>query len=377
MSWIRITKIIFINIVVLAILVLLLEGLFWSARKVLSKDSVGFLFEDDITTLECERYKTHPVLSHSHDTSGECKIRDGNPGDHFVFYDYDYESDKPAIVTLGGSTTSGFLQHYSNGFTWPLFLHKMASQKGYQVINGGVGGYSSSQELLKLIIEVRRLKNVKLIVSLNGINETPGYPGGSISDINTKYPFLKLLQVQMFESQRWVDQRIINKGWLPNIKSFIRFINGGSMTSVDIFSEKNLNSYNSSFNDLKFKSIDAAERWLSNVKSMYAISASMGVEYMVFLQPTMGIYGVQSRMPSNIESKDANMLKSLNKNEPEYIDEINNLYNELQQYCSKLDYCIDISSVAPPTGNNYRNVRHHNENGNKIIAEEIFKNIKL
>jgi hypothetical protein len=367
MSWIRITKIIIINTLVLAVLILLLEGLFWTARKILNKDSVGFLLENDISTHACVRMKTHPVLSHSHDTRGECKVRDGTPGNHFVFYNYTY--NQPAVITLGGSTTSGFYQHHSNGYTWPLFLHNMVSKKGYQVINGGVGGYSSSQELLKLIIEVRRLKNVKLIVSLNGVNETPGYPGGSILDINTKYPFLKLPQYRMLQSQRWIDQRI-NKAWLPNIKSFIRFVTGGSLTSINMLPDNNIN-------DLKFKPIDTADRWLSNVKLMHAVSASMNIKYQVFLQPTLGLYGVQSSMPSNIESNDAKMLKNLNENNPEYIDEINNLYNELKQYCSKLDYCIDISSVAPPTGSNYSNARHHNQNGNKIIAEEIFKNIKL
>ena len=110
---------------------------------------------------------------------------------------------------------------------------------------------------------------------------------------------------------------------------------------------------------------------------MHAVSASMNIKYLVFLQPTLGLYGEQSRMPSNIESNDARLLKSLNENKTEYIDEINNLYNELQQYCSKLDYCIDISSIAPPAGSNYSNARHHNQNGNKIIAEEVFKNIGL
>ncbi len=360
MNWIRIVKIIIVNVLMLAVIILLLEGIFYSARKALNKDNVGFLFENDKSTDACVRMKTHPVLSHSHDTRGECSIKDGMPGEHFVFYDY--TSNKPAIVTLGGSTTSGYYQHYSNGNTWPLFLHNMVSGKGYQVINGGVGAYSSSQELLKLITEVRRLKNIKLIVSLNGINETPNYPGGSILDINTKYPFLKLSQYKMLQSQRWIDQRI-NRSWLPNIKSFVMFVTGA-----------NINAWpDNDINDLKFKPIDAADRWLSNVKSMHAVSASMNIKYQVFLQPTLGLYGVQSSMSSNIESNDAKMLKNLNENNPEYINEINNLYNELKQYCSELDYCIDISSVAPPTGSNYSNARHHNQNGNKIIAEEVLK----
>ena len=252
----------------------------------------------------------------------------------------------------------------------------MVSQKGYQVINGGVGAYSSSQELLKLITEVRRLKDVKLIVSLNGINDTPNYPGGHVADINTRYPFLTQLQYRMIQSSIWVDQRI-NREWFPNIRDAAR---RGSdawrkfSTPETKTLEKNLSQV---VNSTKFKSISAAERWQINVESMHAISTSMGVQYMVFLQPTMGLYGAQSNLSSNTESEDAKMLKSLKNNKQAYISEINSLYNELKIRCSRLDYCIDISSVAPPTGNMYSNPRHHNKNGNKIIAKEIFKNISL
>jgi lysophospholipase L1-like esterase len=257
-------------------------------------------------------------------------------------------------------------------------LHNLVSKKGYQVINGGVGGYTSSQELLKLITEVRRLKNVELIISLNGINETPSYPGGKIYDINTKYPFLRLVQYQMLQSQRWIDQRVTFYGtsvWLPNIKSFIRFITEDSISEVDILMAKDTN-LDKNYNDgLKYKYIDASERWLSNIKSMHAVSNNLGINYMVFLQPTMGVSGPQSLMPLNTESPDAIMLNELFENEKEYISEINNLYNKLRQYCSELDYCIDISNIAPPMINNYNDYRHHNENGNKIIAEEVAKNI--
>ena len=40
-------------------------------------------------------------------------------------------------------------------------------------------------------------------------------------------------------------------------------------------------------------------------------------------------------------------------------------------------FCYDISEIAPPIGNFYSDIRHHNENGNKIIAENIFRHLDI
>jgi hypothetical protein len=263
MSLVKILKVVLINILVFFALILLIEGGLWSARYILGRHSVGYLFNTESSkTHPCRRMKTHPILSHVHDTRNECKPKGGAAGDHFVFYNSN--SNQPVIVTLGGSTTSGFYQHFSDGHTWPLFLEGIVSKKGYQVINGGVGGYSSSQELLKLITEVRRLRNVKLVISFNGINETPFYPGGEVKDINTKYPFLKFIQYRMILEQRWIDQRMVDAVWLPNINSFIRFVVGKSLHSkIPGFTPSNNNLSNYFKVDNKFKPIEAPERWFA------------------------------------------------------------------------------------------------------------------
>ena len=62
---------------------------------------------------------------------------------------------RPIIVILGGSTSDPVL-YASKADAWPQILsQKMreANQPG-TVVNGGVGGYSSSQELLKLVRDV-------------------------------------------------------------------------------------------------------------------------------------------------------------------------------------------------------------------------------
>ena len=113
--------------------------------------------------------RVNTVLGHIHDHQGGCEIKSGSASGEYVFYDSPPEPDYTVLV-LGGSTTDGFFYQFSNGETWPYHLSKICDS--CRVINGGVGAYSSSQELLKLMISGLVLQEkIDLVVSLNGINE--------------------------------------------------------------------------------------------------------------------------------------------------------------------------------------------------------------
>ena len=105
---------------------------------------------------------------------------------------------------------------------------------------------------------------------------------------------------------------------------------------------------------------------------MDSLAKQMDAKYFVFIQPTMGLLGVQSKLPKNKNSKDYKLLTELIKNQ-KYILELNNFYNSIRVYCKKLEFCFDISNEASPKGNFYTDPRHHNKDGNKIIAEKIYK----
>ena len=84
----------------------------------------------------------------------------------------------------------------------------------------------------------------------------------------------------------------------------------------------------------------------------------------------MGLVGLQSLPVSG--SSDEKIFNSLPNN---YIQLIREFYNELKIRCDKLDFCIDISDIAPPTGDVYFNARHHNSKGNHFIAKAMAKHI--
>ena len=60
-----------------------------------------------------------------------------------------------------------------------------------------------------------------------------------------------------------------------------------------------------------------------------------------------------------------------------YLTRIRFLYEHLRSYCSQLEFCIDLSNIDELTKNDifYTDWRHPNSNGNKIIANEIYKKI--
>ena len=365
--------IVLLNIIILLFLVIFIETSSYLARKLIGKVDIGWIYRYDskTTILEeqpCVRMETHPVFSHVPDHRGQCNILGGYAEGPFVRYS---KTDKDAIVTLGGSTTSGFYQHYAKGKTWPYLLNEMLINEDYdyQIINGGHGGYSSTQELLQLLLNVRRLDhNIKIVISLNGINDLYLQKRGNF--------FLEPRVNEMYERQFWIDQSSTPK-FLPNILSLVRFLAPKSKTDVDMgIREKNrLN---------KFKKLSAVEIWELNVKSMNSISKSMGIEYFLFLQPTMGLEGVQSVMPKDPNSNDAVMLKTLLEDnggfkegyQAGYRDHLNKVYRQFIKKCNEMDFCIDLTSIAPPNGKNYNNPRHHNENGNQLIAEEILRLLK-
>ena len=349
MSWI---KVVTINLVVLFAIIFFLElfaGLF---RIFLGSH---FIFPHIIDSNPCEEMKTDVLLNHVPNHPENCKIKDGYVDGEYVRYNIG-DLSKPVILSLGGSTTSGFFQEAASGDTYPKYLSQLLASE-YQILNGGVAGYSSLQELFKVIRDAPRIKNLHTVVSLNGINDIPNYHG--LNEIRkTDYPFLSSLQAHMNYHQTWIDQRKGAKLYsiFPNITSFIRYL------AADVFDESN--KTNLTLNNPII--LDAGDRWELNIRRMHAVLQTHGVRYFVFLQPTMGLKGLQSSPKKG--SKDEEVFKLLSDSD---IQEIRRLYAELRESCLNLSYCFDISNKVTPSGNNYSDPRHHNSEGNRLLAQII------
>jgi hypothetical protein len=361
-------KILAINLFVFILILLLIEIAAGISRTLIGKVfhipfKSFFVVNNDIngkgSTHPCIENQTDTLLGHRPYTRNKCIVKGGKIIDDYVIYG-DYDINLPTILTLGGSTTSGIYGGFSNGDTWPYLLSVLLKQN-YNIINGGLAGYDSSQEFYKLSRDLDRFRDIALVISLNGINESRS---NTFNDINRNYlhPFFEKNIYKMNRKQIWIDTRV---------SSSLRTIFPNTMSAVDHIKRIlffHISEYeNTSKNEPPkiaefFKPINAVERWEINVKRMYHLSKARGVPYIVFLQPTMGLEHGQNK--ATINTSDYNQLIKLEKT---YIKEINELYKKLKIRCKKMYFCIDISHEAGPSGNNYNNPRHHNSNGNKII----------
>ena len=341
-----------------------------TTRYFTKRPFLGLIYDFRQSTIEkqnliddnCQRMRTHLFYGVTHDHEGNCKIKDGEIYGSFVYHINDNSFSN--LVTLGGSTTDGFYKNY--GKTWPSQLNDkfLKNNLNLNVINGGNGDFGSSQELLKLLIDVGNLENVKYVVSLSGINDLKGR--NKYLRFQNKYPFWTNVQLEMFIHNKWINQSTMYSRFFPNILSFISAIKRRVVSSKS--STKNLSSWEESLNSINTQDRNAIEDWYYNVKMMNSISKTMGAEFYLFLQPTMGISEVQT--PKDKNSKNYEIYNQLDE---DYYLRINNHYKELKILCSKLDFCYDISDIASVEKDVYIDPRHHNEKGNKIIAGEIFK----
>ena len=117
-----------------------------------------------------------PHLGYAH-SNGEKDVRNLSKEftwlDGFLIYSNQTSNfQRPIILTLGSSTTDGI----RSGHSWPEEFARIMKEKRYSgtVINGGIGGYTTNQELLKLIRDGLEFFP-DVVISYGGISDRGEY----------------------------------------------------------------------------------------------------------------------------------------------------------------------------------------------------------
>jgi len=235
------------------------------------------------------------------------------------------------IVTLGGSTTTPYFLG-----NWPRHLCKLINESGrpVTVYNGGVNGYSTNQELLKLIRDVQPLKP-DIVISLSGIN-----------DVGFMYSIRRHPMIHPYTN--YVLNNILEKKIRSAQKQdAVKSINYGAPVDAS-----------------------PVEQWERNMRIMSAVSIEFGIRFFAFLQPTLGVGEYTSS-----EHEDA-MLSDYNQERGGlYMDELRSFYEKARTVCENYDYITDIVDVLKDCQDVYYNARHPNEVGYEAIAKIIFKKL--
>ena len=324
----NISKIVIYNIIVLITILILFETILFSIRVfVYEKPSIGYFYKVNYFEVDgCQEMISHPFYGYVHNNNSNCNIREGFSKGPFVYYN-GFNPDNRSILVLGGSTTDGYFQHVSDGYTWPYFLQKLINEKkiNYNVINGGTGGYNSDQELLKLIIDAKNINSkIDYVISLNGINDIENYKHLNKKLTNKIHYFDKKL-IDMFNEKIYIDQKLSKFRFLPNIIHTISYYKN---KRIDLNSDFLISSF-----DEEYISTPASESWLFNVNAMNLVTKVIDANYKVFLQPTMGING---QIPTNEKTLDYKIYNE--QMTDEYYKEINDHYDKLKKYCGQLNF---------------------------------------
>lgn len=269
----------------------------------------------------------------------------------FVVYGEENDPEAIRIVALGSSTTdpTTFLLGDHGPDNWPKVLQDLCHAKGKKcvVYNGGIGGFTSSQELLKFIRDVLPMKP-DVVVSLNGGNELYHY--------SSKFPFTHHYQLRLMNKLVGKHQHHLN-GYFPNTIFIFNYL---------------LNKRKNTFpiHEGTAYDITPAQIWEMNTRTLSAIAKEYGIHYYVFLQPLVGV--------GNYISSAADQAYLTTHEETEkYVTFLTELYTAAKDSCSKKDYCVDLTALFDGKKDLFADPRHPNREGDRLIATEIYNQLEL
>jgi len=278
-----------------------------------------------------------PHLGYTHGPN-ERKVRDLEPDfrwlDGFLIYaSRTSDFERPVILALGGSTTDGIRV----GHSWPEALATIMKARSIPgtVINGGIGGYSTNQELLKLIRDGLELEP-DFVVSYSGINDRGKY--GALP-----HPMVNSYQRQLLELQAGAAP----SSYLPSTMALLEGIAGrGDLEyTLGLKTARTL-----------------GQQYRRNIELMHAVCQASGCRFDAFIQP-FAFY----------ESKFAELISPEEKGAA-YIDAVLALYEEIASLPATHPYVHDATGILEQSDDVYTpDGVHLNPKGDEIVGDYIFR----
>lgn len=258
----------------------------------------------------------------------------------YNFFNRDMDTDMPGfqksgeegaykIVLLGGSTTDATLYPFKS---WGDFLYERFCENGYkvQIINGGCAGYSSAQELIKLIRDVIPMRP-GIVINYTGVNDLSKGVAG--------YPFISAYHKELFEAiSRSARIRIDSSSLLKSCSAEYTL---GVRNDWPVW-----------------------KQFVDNIRIMRIVCQEFGILHYAFLQPHLTLKrGKYSIYEMDLEKKNARINQ-------EYIEGMDTFYEYVKR--EGKDYIEDITALFDEVGDVYMDSCHVTEKGNEIIGRFMY-----
>ncbi|MDF2372039.1 MAG: SGNH/GDSL hydrolase family protein [Rhizobiaceae bacterium] len=244
---------------------------------------------------------------------------------------------KPVILALGGSTTDGV--KFPN--SWPEQLARIldANRIPAVVINGGIGGYSTSQDMFKLVRDGFEFKP-DIVIEYAGVND--GWRYGVANHLMV-HPYQEnILKVATGQEEPKI---------LPSMTSLLRqYVPKAS--SID---------YSLGLSSKR----TPAQTFKKNMEIMHAASLSQGAKFYSVIQP-FSFYKSRHAKPNRYSVGS------------EFIAGVNGLYDQIRVIAKNRDYILDATGVLEGTDAIVYQPDgvHLTDAGNRIIALYMFNLVR-
>ena len=293
-----------------------------------------------------------PLLGFGHDPTSHPLLSTQYPG--FVHYP-SHAPGAMRIVALGGSTTDALTPLYLDAhdavpddpYNWPREMQRDLWGRGIdaEVFNGGVAGYFSGQQVLKLLRDVSKLQP-DLILSLDGINDIGQLHRLRDHTLVHKYSASILDAVAHPRPPRVMPNSFALAALL--LKGDKRPVKGVGFGLLDPGPPERI--------------------WSDNCGLADTLSHAFGARYVDYLQPTMGI-GRYSGSKREAEA--------LGRKGKGYHGQLVSYYKGARARAADMPYCTDLTGVFDEwdAGEVYLDARHYNLAGTRHIAEAIVRDL--
>lgn len=228
------------------------------------------------------------------------------------------------IAVLGGSTTDGGQYQFKS---WVDYLYEKCSGNDVTVFNGGIGGYTSTQELIKLLRDVLNLKPDMIIV----------YDGVNDAEANHRhkpycFPYL---------------ERVFTAAGQQSLKLPMDISYWDDRESFDI--------------------------WYDTIKQMHLLAQGNGILFFSFLQPML-----YSKKESSLTLREKSIIRQTTiMMHKQYLSDARNyrMLAKERKIEEKNNYMFDLSDLFDDK-DVYIDDCHVIEEGNQMIADKIWEKVK-
>lgn len=231
------------------------------------------------------------------------------------------------IAVVGGSTTDPLFGEINS---WSFYLQEMINNTGLaaRVVNIAECGYRSSQELLVLLRDGLAVKP-DVLISYSGFNDVS--PADDIEK-GKRHAYTSMNLYLAF------------KNLLENYRG------------------------EQPFPDVYYGELEAGffERYITNMRLMHAVCAEFDCRFYGLLQPSLVSVPVELLKSPFAKSVAKDFLVSV------YRKRWHLFYNKYLAECSTYSYLYDFTHILDGHDDVFEDICHVSEDGNRIIAENIF-----